>query len=730
MQDEPETTDRMPADGQRAADPKFRRLPLRRLWLDPNNFRLIHEGESVPVAPAQVRDKNVARRTLRLLSGERNQHIQDLVESFRANGYLPVDQIQVRELGDGDFLVVEGNRRVAALKHLSQQFQDKGIDLGHLDPAIFRSVPVVLYEDADELHHLKLMALKHISGNKKWGEWNQAKLLEAMSKEHGCTEDEIVKTVAISKVELRRSLRALALVEQYLASDYGDQFSEAKFPIFREAVRNQAVKRWLGWDDTEYRATDAESLELLFSLLSREPAEGDVQDEGFGDRYLEPSIQKRDDIGLLGGIVGDARALERLRETRNLTEAHHASDLILQERKKYAIDSVARDITTLSQFAVASDQLPELEHALGRLQGIVDRTKAAGPSGVDQRQVIHDRIDRHFSHLHLESYRRLSGLHIDTLSRVNLFAGANNSGKTTLLEAVFLLTRHNDFDGVLEVIRRRGKVPKDRLDAAWLREQIVGEMRISGRFDGEATSVSVKAHDEADANMDRSRYLGTVELTGTFGAQVHDSSTRLFTGRDLETQADAIRWLCPAVYSSPFFLNEPHRYARFYHRSVQSKSLPTIIAFIRQHVLPTLNDIRLVDERQRFLVTDDAVPYPMDLTSYGEGLQRVFFISLLFAASANGVVLIDELENAIHTELIGHFSRFIHGLAAQFNVQVFLTSHSKECIDAFVRHVDHPEDFAFHALVPSGDRVVAREFTGQEFTKLVEVGDVDLRRAR
>jgi len=730
MQEDTDNTPRSPPEGQRLSDSKFRKVSVKRLWLDPNNYRLIHEPEYVLVSPEQIRDRNVARRTYRLLAGERNQHIQDLMESFRANGYLPVDQIQVRDLGDGDYVVVEGNRRIAALKHLAQQYDEKGIDLGQLDPAIFRRVPVVLYEDADELHHLKLMALKHISGNKKWGEWNQAKLLEAMFREHGVSEDEIVQSIGITKYELRRSLRALSLVEQYRASDYGDQFSETKFPIFRETVRSQAVKDWLGWNDADYRGTDTQNLDLFFSWLSREPVEDDEQPGGFADRYLEPAIQKRDDISLLGKILQDSRALERLKQTRDLNAAYRASDLVLQERQDDAVQSVASDIQTLSQFAVRGEHLPDLEQALGRLQGIVDRTKATGLAGVEHRQVFHDRIDEHFKCVHLDAYRRLSGLTIDTLSRVNLFAGANNSGKTTLLEAIFLLTRQNDFDGVLEVIRRRGKVPKDQLDPQWLLEQLVGEVRISGVFDGQETEVSARVRDEDDVTLDRSRYLGSVELTSAFGSHGHDSLTRLYKGRDRETQADAIRWLCPAVYSSPFFLNEPHRYATFYHKSVQSKSLPTILEFIKERVLPTLNDIRLVDERQRFLVDDSELPYPLDLTSYGEGLQRIFFISLLFAAAANGAVLIDEFENAIHTELIGDFAGFIHSLAKTFNVQVFLTSHSKECIDAFVRAVQHPEDFAFHALVETGDGIQAREFAGPEFARLVEVGDVDLRKAR
>ena len=258
---------------KKGTDANVKRVSIRNLYLDPNNYRLIHEPEQLEVSIEQIKDKTVARRTFRLLAGEKNQHIQDLIDSFLANGYLPVDQIQVRELPDGGYVVVEGNRRVAALKYLAQEYEQKGIELGKLDHSIFSRLPVVIYDDADEMHHLTLMALKHISGNKKWGEWNQAKLLENMHTTFSLDEEEICRRIGISKVELRRSLRALSLVDQYLSSDYGDQFNEGKFPIFREAVRNQALKEWLGWADdvSKARAKNAGNLELFFSWLSREP---------------------------------------------------------------------------------------------------------------------------------------------------------------------------------------------------------------------------------------------------------------------------------------------------------------------------------------------------------------------------------------------------------------------------------------------------------------------------
>jgi hypothetical protein len=723
------------SDITKNTDSSSKRISLKNLHLDPNNYRLIHEKEQVDVSEDKIKDKTVAQRTLKLLLGDKNQNIQDLIDSFKANGYLPVDQIQVRDLQDGGYVVVEGNRRIAALKYLEGEFEQKSIDLGKLDPAIFNRVPVVFYTDADEMHHLTLMALKHISGNKKWGEWNQAKLLEKMHTIYRLGEDEICTRIGISKIELRRSLRALSLVQQYSESDYGDQFDESKFPIFREAARNSALKNWLEWDESTFKVTNKGNADLFFSLMSLEPVE-EEDDNGhvsFNDKYLDPAITKRDDIRTLGQIVGDDRALTNLIAHRDLNAAYRASDLVFKERQELAIKSVTSDIVTLSQLAIDAKQLPDLEGALGRLQGIVDRARGSGLTGVEQKTVFHDRIDHHYDSLNIASYKKLKNFKLDKLSRINIFAGFNNCGKTTLLEAIYLLSRQNDFAGVLEVIRRRGKIPEDHINPEWLMEQLSGDIKISGVFDNQEASVSLRSYIDGASNLDRTRYLGSVEISSSYGANKQESLTHVFKGRDRETLADSIKIVSHVVYSSPFFLNEPHRYTAFYHKSFQSKALPKIFEFIRAQILPTLNDIRLVDELQRFLVDDGNYETALDLMLYGEGLQRIFFICLLFASAQNGVLLIDEFENAIHADLIQKFAPFVHGLSELFNVQVFLTSHSKECIDAFVLGTPDSGDFSYHALVAGADdygTVEVRQFSGSEFKRLVVAGDVDLRKAR
>jgi ParB-like nuclease domain. len=711
----------------------LRRVSIRSLYLDPNNFRIIHEPDQNPVSDADAKNRDVRQRTMRLLCGDKNQNIQDLIESFKANGYLRVDQILVRELPDGGYLVVEGNRRIAALKFLQYEFENKGIDLGQLTPEIFSQVPVVLYTDGDEVHHLTLMALKHISGNRKWGEWNQAQLLETLHKIHGLDEEEICRRIGISKVELRRSLRALALLAEYQVSDYGDQFNESMFPIFRHAVRSAALKNWLGWDDSDRHTHNIGNRDFFFSLLSREPMEEQEDDGsvGYGSKYLDPVITRRDDIDTLVKVISDDRALAYLKANRDLTGAYRNSDLVFRERQDAAVRSLAGDVNTLTQLAINPQNLPELEGVRGKLQSIIDRTRASGLSGVEQKAVFRDRVDNHFTRIHVERYRRLAGVDMTQLARINLIAGINNSGKTSLLEAIYLLARQNDLDGLLEVMRRRGKVATDQLDPEWMMEQLGSEMlSIDGTFDALAASVKIRQFLEEDASIERTRYLGSIDIESRFGDTQLESLNRIYKGQDRETHADSLRLLCPVIFSSPFFFNEPHRYSGFYHKSVQSKALPDIFDFLRSNLLPTLEDIRLTDERQRFLVVDSQFASGVDLSWYGEGLQRMFLLSLLFASAQHGVLLIDEFENALHYRLIEPFSQFVHHLATKFNVQVFITSHSKECIDAFITAIPQVEDLSCHAVVNTQDGIRTRDFSGPTFKKLLDAGDVDLRGAQ
>ncbi|ECG1083806.1 hypothetical protein DOA92_24210, partial [Salmonella enterica subsp. enterica] len=135
---------------------------LKNLYLDPNNYRFVDNENHKFVTEDNILDPQVQKRSRTFIEGKGKENIRDLIASFKANGFLDVDRIQARELGDNKYLVLEGNRRVTALKALQEDF-DNGYDIGNLDPAIFRSVPFEIHSREDNEKHLIVMGLKHIS---------------------------------------------------------------------------------------------------------------------------------------------------------------------------------------------------------------------------------------------------------------------------------------------------------------------------------------------------------------------------------------------------------------------------------------------------------------------------------------------------------------------------------------------------------------------------------------
>ena len=337
-----------------------------------------------------------------------------------------------------------------------------------------------------------------------------------------------------------------------------------------------------------------------------------------------------------------------------------------------------------------------------------------------------------FSAIEVGRYRGIDGLLLDTPGRVNLVVGVNNSGKTSLLEAIYLLAHQNDEQALLDVIRWRGRVERDP-DPRWLVEQLPPVIRLSGRFDQIADdSTTFKANvlnEPGDDFGDQTDFLARLVIASDYGGHVQSTEVAFF-GDDRRTSFQGSHWLCRSAFTSPFWSNRPDVLAHCYKESVAAGTKRQIIDFIREHVDPGLHDIELADRFNRFLVSHGDFSRARDLALFGEGVRRVFEIGVLFAGVQGGVLLIDEFENAIHTDLLVPFTGFVQRLAVDLNVQVFLTTYSKETIDALLLSEYRTADIVGYAVSRTGEGARVRRYDGDKLLRLHEAIDFDLRGIR
>lgn len=698
-----------------------------RLYLDPNNYRFIDSKDYVFVEDNQAIDSRIQQRTTNLLSGKNNDLISDLIVSFKANGILKLDPIQVKELDDGIFLVIEGNRRATALKYLYKQFKE-GNDVGKLNSESFKSIEIVRISDENPVQHLITMGLHHISGKRKWSPLNQAQLISDLIKKHGLTEKEVCDSLSITKHNFRRNIRILSLINTYKESDFGDQFQGNMFSIFEEIIKKVEMKNWLQWNDQTFSSDNKLNEEKLFSWISViEENEDDEQGETQLIRK-EAIITKSHEIRELSKFINDPKAVEKMEESRSITAGFALSDSVGESRLQNAMDNIGKEVNTAFQFSeyLKDDDYSKIFVLRDKLDRLIPSSNGIIINTNIDAGVFFKEIKLQYTSLLIHQYRKLRNVEIKNLSKVNLFVGDNNSGKTSVLEAFYILSRQNHLPSFIALEKYRGRFLQE-FQTKWLDKLVTEDIKIEGVFNQIETHLSIRKL-ETDEHIDKSHYLNTIVAESTIGGDELQSAIHLFDNKQPELYFQKSQFLCSANFSSPYrfdgiLLQKAHA------RAIEEKYFDELVDFIRQKMDSSIEKIELINmgNDSRFMVSSSNNATALDLTKYGEGLQRVFEIALLIGYSRNGILCIDELDSAIHKDLLIDFTAFIQEAAERFNVQLFLSTHSKECIDAFVKNNYPDDDLRAYSLKEDNEIITCKYLEGNKLRQLVESINIDIR---
>ena len=697
-----------------------------RLLLDPNNYRFIDRGDYDFVQDAQVADDRIQQRTRNFIEGKNYENIRDLIISLTTNGFLDIDQIQVKAVGD-KYLVLEGNRRVTTLKYLYDEFR-KGNSVGKLTESDFKSIDLVEIVGEDDAQHLITMGLHHISGKKRWSAVNEAKLIDDLMKKHNYTADKVCQSLGITKHKLNRSRRALYLIQQYKDSDYGDQFESNMYYTFETVISSPVMKDWIGWDDWNYQATNTINSERFFNWISKvEDIEIDREDNE-RSTIKEPIITQYRQIKELAEIVNDAQALEQMEASRSLVKGYTYSDVIGGGRLKGALNNLKGDIQLINNFQqyLTEEQNAELAELKSKLDTLIPTNQALVQTNEGRVGKYFDDVSSHFTDFHIDSYRKLSKIDVKHLSRVNLFAGGNNVGKTSILEAFYLLSQLNNINAYLELERYRGKFI-DEFHAKWIDKNFTNTIDLEGVFNGKKVALNLRS-EQIEENIEKLNYLSTIVAEAKANGEILTSSIHLYSNQNPEVRYIRSRILSNAAFTSPYRYNIKLLHAA-HSQAVKEGYFDRIIQFIRERLDNSIEKIELINDggENRFVVTTSKLSIRLDLTKYGEGLQRVFEIALFLGYCRNGILCIDEIDSALHKSLLIDFTNFIQAMAKEFNVQVFLSTHSKECIDAFVEN-DYPDDeLTAYALREENGKIVCKFLEGNRLKQLVDSINIDIR---
>ncbi len=334
-----------------------RDIALQEIYLDPNNPRFVGLS-SVNVPDSDITNPTVQADALSML--EKQFAVDRIRMNMEINGYLPIDRVIVRPIGDDSYVVLEGNRRIAAAKTLPSHTQDGNI----IDPRVRQSVtliPCLVYTGEDQSAAWLFQGIRHISGINDWSSYNKARLLvEQMEREQ----------LSLTTAGRRFGLTAFGAgqwVRGYYAfkqakeqTDYVSEIDERIYPYLQELFGRSSinVRDWLGWDEPKRHFRNAD----LFNEFVGWFYPRDKEDDGGGSSlgsWEKRKISKQDDIRQLAYLIQHSpRNFQLFREQLDLEAAYGRAVVEQYEKNQADVDLSQAVFSSLDQSIRALRDIP------------------------------------------------------------------------------------------------------------------------------------------------------------------------------------------------------------------------------------------------------------------------------------------------------------------------------------------------------------------------------------
>lgn len=305
--------------------------------------------------------------------------------------------------------------------------------------------------------------------------------------------------------------------------------------------------------------------------------------------------------------------------------------------------------------------------------------------------------------IEFNNFKCFSTLNVKNLKRVNLVGGKNNIGKTSFLEGLEILLKPKTAFGVRIVsssILRRRQTRKNILSHqpqpfqeiefdffADLRSEVILKSEdLTTKLRYVPTGEEIKSNNiqlfstPVNQNFKKQAPFPFLEFAfanDTLASSVQDVTNTVFQIQDVNNVRSNINFISSCatdemslaayygnliVSNQEDYLNESLK--QFDKNLIALKAIPVQGG--------TILKLRLENRDQLIL-----------LSSMGEGINRYIAILCAIWASKDGYLFIDEIENGIHYTNYKKLWRLIFEASKMANCQIFITSHSKECIEAF-----------------------------------------------
>lgn len=345
-----------PGKGPNSA-PRSERLPVAQLLLDPDNPRLVFTKQ-----PSQ---SDLLRRLYE------DESLDELMPSLRDNGFFEEEPLVVipnkNRVPGGDWICVEGNRRLATVKLLLNERLRKEADVDDW-PVLTEEarkrleiLPTVVYQQREDV--LPFLGFRHITGAKKWEPFQKARFIARLVDE-GREIDDIQDLIGDTTQTVKRLYQDYLIYKEIELSDPTTaRRIRRRFSLLEVTLNQRPIKEYLGMPSRLPREAVSEPL----VPTERREELATVVEWVFGSDTKDPVVSESRDISKLAKVVEDEAARGYLERTDDLESAfeYAGGELEYLLRRLGRAERLIADATAIAaQYA----ENPTVQSAANRLE--------------------------------------------------------------------------------------------------------------------------------------------------------------------------------------------------------------------------------------------------------------------------------------------------------------------------------------------------------------------------
>lgn len=330
-------------------------------------------------------------------------------------------------------------------------------------------------------------------------------------------------------------------------------------------------------------------------------------------------------------------------------------------------------------------------------------------------------------------YRGLEGLKIKDLAKVNIFVGPNNCGKTSILEAIIFSRLYNDVDLFIDTfISRYQKFSAEYFESLFsIDKEPVIYLKLRDDKKELHTHITYKKsrviRGDDSANITESFELQfSYSYEDTSGSQDKDYMIIRFE----EEKENYKVSVGSSAENNSKYSDVPCKFIAFSRFDRSERLLKDVDALLDQNLRGELIEIlkifdqdiinfEVIGKNRTIKLFKTGQKNPLTLSDYGNGMYKAFYIATSALLSADGILLIDEIEAGIHNRALTKFISRLLEVCEKRNVQLFLTTHSLEAIDIILDDCrESLADIAVYHIKNQEQETKARRYGGNKLVNL------------